>query len=163
MKKVTAKQPNSADCFVCGLQNDKGLKAAFYETDSKEVAALFTPDSLHQSYPGRLHGGIAACILDETIGRAVQIGQPDTFGVTTELTLCYKKPLPYGQELKAIGRITRENRLLFEGEGEIYTLDGQVAVTAKAKYVKMRIGQIAEGCADMDWRVHLHMDDPAEI
>ncbi len=164
MKKIVNKQPNSADCFVCGLGNDKGLQAFFYETATNEVAAVFTPDRLHQSYPGRLHGGIAACILDETIGRAIQIGNPDVWGVTVELNLTYKKPLPYECELKAFGRITHENRLMFEGEGEIYTPDGEVAVTAKAKYVKMRIDQISdEFDTSNDWRVQLHIDDPTEV
>jgi len=163
MKKVVNKQPNAAECFVCGLKNDKGLQAFFYETDSGEVAAVFTPDRLHQSYPGRIHGGIAACILDETIGRAIQIGRPDVWGVTVELTLVYKKPLPYGCELKAFGRITHENRLMFEGEGEILTPDGEIAVTAKAKYVKQRSEQISGNFDALDWRVHLHIDDPSEV
>jgi len=163
MKKITGKQPNSAECFVCGLENEKGLKAQFFETDSGELVALFTPHILHQSYPGRVHGGIAACILDETIGRAVQISQPDVWGVTVELNIAYKKPLPYGVQLKAVGRITKENRMMFEGEGEIYSPDGQIAAIAKAKYVKMRMEQIAEDCVKMDWRVHLHIDDPTEI
>ena len=163
-KKISSKQPNATDCFVCGLDNDKGLAAQFYETTDKEVVAVFTPDALHQSYPGRLHGGIAACILDETIGRAIQIGQPDIWGVTAELTLAYKKPLPYDVELKAVGRITKESRLLFEGAGEIYTPDGEVAVTAHGKYVKMTIDRITDDF-DLDecWKVHLHMDDPTEI
>lgn len=164
MKKIVNKQPNSADCFVCGLNNDKGIQAAFFETDTNEVAAVFTPHRLHQSYPGRIHGGIAASMLDETIGRAIQIGNPDVWGVTVELSLTYKKPLPYECELKAFGRITHENRLMFEGEGEIYTPDGEVAVTAKAKYVKMRIGQISdEFDKSNDWEVHLHIDDPTEV
>lgn len=163
MRKVTQKQPNARECFVCGVDNDKGLHASFFETDTREVVALFTPHSMYQSYPGRLHGGIAACILDETIGRAVQIDQPDIWGVTVELTLSYKKPLPYDVQLKAVGRITRENRLLFEGEGEIYTPDGQVAVSAKAKYVKMHIDQIADEFDEDDWKVRLVIDDPTEI
>jgi len=164
MKKIVNKQPNSADCFVCGLNNDKGIQASFFETDTHEVAAVFTPHRLHQSYPGRIHGGIAACMLDETIGRAIQIGNPEVWGVTVELNLTYKKPLPYECKLKAFGRITHENRLMFEGEGEIYTPDGEVAVTAKAKYVKMRIGQISdEFDKSNDWEVHLHIDDPTEV
>jgi uncharacterized protein (TIGR00369 family) len=164
MKKIVNKQPNSADCFVCGLNNDKGIQASFFETDTNEVAAVFTPHRLHQSYPGRIHGGIAACMLDETIGRAIQIGNPEVWGVTVELNLTYKKPLPYECELKAFGRITHENRLMFEGEGEIYTPDGEVAVTAKAKYVKMRIGQISDEFGKSnDWEVHLHIDDPTEV
>ena len=163
MKIVTSKQPNSTECFVCGLENDNGLKASFFETDTNEVVALFTPHRFHQSYPGRLHGGIAACILDETMGRAVQIGHPDIWGVTVNLSLAYKKPLPYEVELKAIGRITKDSRLLFEAEGEIYTPDGQVAVIAKARYVKMSIGQISDEFDDSSWQVHLHIDDPTEI
>jgi acyl-coenzyme A thioesterase PaaI-like protein len=163
MKKVVNKQPNSEECFVCGMINDKGLKASFYETDSNEVVALFTPHRFHQSYPGRLHGGIAACVLDETMGRAIQIGSPDVWGVTVELTLAYKKPLPYCAELKAVGRITRENRFLFEGEGEIYTPDGEVAVTAKAKYVKMTIDNISADFGPDCWKVHLDINDPQYI
>lgn len=163
MKKITGKQPSACECFVCGVHNEKGVHASFYETETGEVAAVFTPHRLHQSYPGRVHGGIAAAVLDETIGRAIQIGQPDVWGVTVELTLAYKKPLPYGCALKAFGRITHENRLLFEGEGEILTPEGEVAVTAKAKYVKMRIGQISGDFSEDDWKVFLHIDDPAEV
>ena len=164
MKKVTVKQPNSSDCFVCGLNNEKGLKAFFYETDTRECVAIFTPDRLHQSYPGRVHGGIAACMLDETMGRAIQIGQPDVWGVTAELSLAYKKPLPYEVELKCVGRITRETRLLFEAEGEILTPEGEVAVTAKGRYVKLPVERIADGFGSGDdWKVHLHIDDPTEI
>jgi len=163
MRKVLNKQPNSAHCFVCGLENDKGLKASFFETEGGEVVALFSPDPMHQSYPGRVHGGISACILDETMGRAVQIGNPDIWGVTVDLSLTYKKPLPYGVQLKAVGRITRNLRLLFEAEGEIYTPDGEVAVTAKARYVKMTIDQITDEYDPSCWKVHLHIDDPTEV
>ncbi|MFA5676511.1 MAG: PaaI family thioesterase [Christensenellales bacterium] len=159
MSKIINKQPSARECFVCGTENNKGLHASFYETDTNEIEAVFTPHRMHQSYPGRLHGGIAACILDETIGRAVQIEQPDIWGVTAQLTVSYKKPLPYGEELKALGRITKQSRLLFEGEGEIYTSDGQIAVTAKAKYFKMRIGRICDGLDGEDWKLHIDSDE----
>ena len=162
-KKIVNKQPNSAECFVCGLENQKGLEASFYETDSNEVVAVFTPHTLHQGYPGRVHGGIAACILDETIGRVVKINNPDIWGITAELSLSYKKPLPCGARLKAVGRITKESRLLFEGEGEIYTPGGEIAVTANAKYVKMPVRKIS-GDFDRDcWKVHLSINDPSVI
>ena len=163
MKKITGKQPNARECFVCGITNDKGLHAHFYETDTREVAAFFTPHQLHQSYPDRLHGGIAASILDETIGRAIQIDNPNIWGVTVELSISYKKPLPCGVSLKALGRITKQNRLLFEGEGEIYTPDNQVAVTAKAKYIKMRIERICDNFSHEDWRIHKSEHDPSHI
>jgi len=69
--KVIKKQQNSKKCIVCGLNNDLGLKASFYQTNKDELIAVFKPLEEHQSYPGRLHGGIAGAILDETIGRAI--------------------------------------------------------------------------------------------
>ena len=39
---VLRKQPNSKMCLVCGLKNDGGLHASFYELGSGELVALFT-------------------------------------------------------------------------------------------------------------------------
>ena len=86
MQKVTGKQENSKMCFVCGLKNRYGLKAQFYETENNEIVAIFKGEEEHQGYPGRLHGGIAASILDETIGRAININsENELWGVTLEL------------------------------------------------------------------------------
>ena len=71
--RVKAKQQNTKMCLVCGLKNPFGLQTAFYELESDELLAIFKPMEEHQSYPGRLHGGIATAILDETIGRAIMM------------------------------------------------------------------------------------------
>ena len=117
--KVTAKQHNSRMCFVCGLKNSSGLHASFYEVEGDQLVALFTPCEEHQGYPDRLHGGLAATILDETIGRAMNINNDEIWGVTVEFSVRYKKPVPLDQELRVVGRITKQNRRLFEGTGEI--------------------------------------------
>ena len=163
MKKLVSKQPNSRYCFICGLNNSMGLKAKFFETDEGEIICIFNAPKEHQSYPGRMHGGILAAILDETIGRAIQIDDPNVWGVTAELNISYKKPVTYGVELKAAGRITQQNRLLFEGTGEIYTSGGEVAVSAWGKYVKLNIDSISEEFTDEDWKVYLDIDDPDHI
>ncbi|MBA7592560.1 hypothetical protein ES708_34747 [subsurface metagenome] len=101
-RKITGKQPNSKMCFICGLKNDMGLKAAFYETEKNELIAVFKPDQGHQGYPGRLHGGIAAAILDETIGRTVTIGKDaELWGVTLEFSIKYKNPYLWKRSLKS--------------------------------------------------------------
>lgn len=140
-------------CLVCGIDNDLSLKARFYETENDEVVALFTPRNQHQSYPDRLHGGMASAILDEAIGRAIMSRYEDTvWGVTAELTLRYKKPVPLNQELKVVGRITSERGAIFEGSGEIILPDGQVAVSATGKYIKMPIDKISSAeFADSEW------------
>ena len=160
-------------CLVCGADNPFGLQARFYELEAqagrpatrsrretaggdeasaagRELLGVFTLREEHQSYPGRLHGGISSAILDETIGRAITIAHPGVWGVTAELTLRYRKPLPLTGEVRAVGRITRDTRRLFEGSGEILLDDGSVAVEATGKYLKMALGEITDD--DFDQR-----------
>ncbi len=150
-RRVLGAQNVSRMCLVCGVENTWGLKGRFYELDGAELLGIFQPLEAHQSYPGRLHGGIASAILDETIGRAILIGNPDSWGVTVELSLRYRKPIPLDQEVRVVARITRDTSRLFEGTGEIVLGDGTVAVQASGTYLKMPIERIAEGDFSEEW------------
>ncbi len=162
--KVIKKQQNSRLCLVCGLQNQLGLKAEFYELENEELVAIFDPLEEHQSYPGRLHGGVAGAILDETIGRAIMIQRPDVWGVTVELALRYHAPIPLDQRLRVRGRITRDASRIFEGCGEILLPDDTVAVRAIGKYMKMPLEKIADWDTTGDeWQVVNQAEDPAFI
>lgn len=162
--KVLRKQEISRGCLVCGYENTLGLKASFYELDNDEIIAIFNPLDEHQSYPGRMHGGISGAILDETIGRAILVKDKNVWGVTVELNLRYKKPVPLNEELRVVGRITKDSSRLFEGTGEILLQNGEVAVTAQGKYIKMSIDKIAEfENPEEEWKQVLSEDDPSEI
>jgi uncharacterized protein (TIGR00369 family) len=162
---VKAKQPNSKMCLVCGLKNRSGLGAYFYELDNGELLAIFRPAEEHQSYPGRLHGGIATAILDETIGRAIMINSTgQVWGVTVEFTTRYKKPVPLDEELRVIGRITKDASRHFEGTGEILLKDGTIAAEGWGKYVKLPLAKIADFDVDaQEWRVTPAPSDPEEV
>ncbi len=162
---VLKKQNNSKMCFVCGLQNDFGLHASFYETGANELVALIKPSEMHQSYPGRMHGGVAAAILDETIGRAIANGKSDqVWGVTLELTTKFRKPIPLNQELKIVGRVVQEGPRFFEGTGEIVLENGEIAVSAAGKYMKVPFDKISDAIMDeSDWFYNENSDDPAEV
>lgn len=163
-KKVANKQNNSKMCFVCGMENKLGLKAYFYELESGELAATFTPKDVHQSYPGRLHGGIASTILDEAIGRAILMKDENMWGVTLELNVKFRKPVPYDEELKVVCKITKETTRTFEGEGRIILANGDVAVTAEGKYFKMHVSKITEADFTEDqWFNVQDTNDPLEI
>jgi uncharacterized protein (TIGR00369 family) len=163
--QVKRKQPNSKMCLVCGLRNPYGLKASFLELDNQELVCLFTPLEEHQSYPGRLHGGVAAALLDETIGRAILCKYEETvWGVTVEFTIRYRKPIPISGDLKVVGRITNETSRTFEGTGEILLPDGQVGAEAQGKYIKLPLDKIADFDFDeQDWRVTPSDRDPVEV
>jgi acyl-coenzyme A thioesterase PaaI-like protein len=149
---------------VCGLKNDFGLKASFYELENNELVAIYKPIEEHQSYPGRLHGGVIGAILDETIGRAIMINNDNIWGVTVELNLKYKKPIPLNEELRVIGRITKASSRLFEGTGEILLQNGEIAATGAGKYLKMPIDKITEfNEEDGEWGVVLTDNEPDEV
>ena len=160
--KIVRKQYNSKLCFVCGLKNEFGLNASFYETEGGELIATFVPKLEHQSYPGRLHGGVASAILDEAIGRAVMVGNDkEIWGLTVELSLTYKKPIPLGVELKVVARITEENSRFFHGTGEILLPGGEAAVLGRGKYLKAPLEKIADfDPAVNEWAVVPQERDP---
>lgn len=143
-KKVTRRQNNAKFCLVCGVDNQGGLHADFYELEDGTLACLVTVRSYHQSYPGRVHGGISTALLDETIGRAVNITEPETWGVTVEMQTRFLKPVPYDVPLVVLGAVTKNSRRLYNGEGKLLLPDGTAAVTATARYMKMPLSAISD-------------------
>jgi acyl-coenzyme A thioesterase PaaI-like protein len=162
---VTRKQPNSKMCLVCGLKNTFGLKTFFYELENDELMAVCRPLEEHQSYPGRLHGGIAAAILDETIGRAILTRhEGEIWGVTLEFTTRYKRPIPLNEDLRVIGRITKEEKRVFEGTGELLLPDGTIAAEGYGKYIKLPLDKIADFDFDeQEWKITQSERDPTVI
>ena len=160
--KVTAKQPNSKMCLVCGLKNPFGLHTSFYELDNGELMAVFKPKEEHQSYPGRLHGGIISTILDEAMGRAIMNhSEGAIWGVTIDLQVRFKKPVPLDEELRVIGRITKDTSRYFEGTGELLLEDGTVAAEGHGKYLKAPLEKIADFDVEaQEWGVVQSGDDP---
>lgn len=148
---VLGAQNVSRMCMVCGRDNPWSLKARFYELESGELLGEFDPLPEHQSYPGRLHGGISSAVLDETIGRAINTTDAEAWGVTVELSVRFRKPVPLDAPIRAIARITRDSSRLFEGSGEIVLDDGTVAVEATGRYMKMPIDKIADGDFALEW------------
>ncbi len=142
--KVQRKQFLNKHCFICGTENPESLKAKFYELENKELMSISQPSPTHQSYPDRVHGGVTSAILDEIIGRAIMVEEPDAWGVTVELNVKFKKPVPIDKPVKAVARITRNTRLIYEGTGEIILEDGSIAATGHAKYYKMKLKKLAE-------------------
>lgn len=146
--KITGRQYRNDHCLVCGFDNPFSLDLEFWQLENGELAAYAETREEHQSYPGRTHGGMISALLDEVIGRAVCIEEPGCWGVTTELTVRYKKPVPLGEKLLIVGRITRNRSRMFEGAGEIYlAADGSLLAEATGNYLKLKAEQIVP-CAE---------------
>jgi acyl-coenzyme A thioesterase PaaI-like protein len=129
------KQPNSQMCFVCGLENPIGLKASFYEDDDGHVTATWTPGEEHQGYPGILHGGITAALLDEALGRTVI--SLDLWLVTVKMEIRYRNPIPLGEPLTVVAELTNVHGRKVEARGELRLNDGRIGAEADAVYMKL--------------------------
>ena len=160
--KVLKKQTNSKMCLICGIENESGLKAPFYQMEDDTLVSIFEYKEFHQSYPGRVHGGMISCMLDELIGRAIWISEPNMWGVTVSLTVKFRKPVPYNTKLKAVGKITNSRSRIFEGVGELYDLDGNLLASAEATYFKLPLDKIADESDHEDVNIYIE-DDVKEI
>ena len=160
------KQPNSAYCFVCGLDNFAGVKVRFYETVSDdgaaELLARFAGQPCHQGYPGRMHGGVLTGVLDETIARAINYGtgvDVERWGITAELTTRFLLPVPLETEVSARGHVLTQNRRMFTGSGEIYLPDGTIAMRAQGKFLKLPLSAISGEDVELPgWKLYQDED-----
>ncbi len=96
-----------------------------------------------------------AGILDETLSRAIRLEHgDDVWGVTVELSVRYRKPVPIGVKLQAIGRVVVERHRAFEASGEILLPDGEIAAEARGKFVKLESSAVAQFDPEVEeWRV----------
>lgn len=143
--KVVKMQRNSKDCFVCGMENEVGLKAPFYVLDDNSVATVVTFKNHQQSYPDRTHGGIVSTLLDELMGRALWITQPDMFGVTTTMTITYRKPVPLNEKIKARAYITYNSNRGFSAKGQIFSMQNVLLAEGQARYFKIPFEKAFDG------------------
>jgi acyl-coenzyme A thioesterase PaaI-like protein len=157
-------QPSSRWCFVCGIENPCGLKIRFFNDEHHRCTARITLGEQYQSYPGIVHGGILATILDETMGRAIlaEGNEPreitdERFMFTAKIEIRYRKSVPLNQEFVVRGRVDKDRGRLVMVSGEIVLADGTVAVEASATLADIppdQIGQMLDQTEAIGWRVY---------
>ena len=93
---MVERQPSSRSCFLCGRDNNVGLKMIWENhPEEGEIRSTVTVAEDFNGYPGIVHGGILAAMLDETAGRAILLeGDPDELMVTAKLEIAYRRPTP---------------------------------------------------------------------
>lgn len=149
------KQPNSKDCFVCGLENRHGLQLSFYQDDDGQVIAETTVPARFQGYPGVVHGGILASMLDEIAMRAAMVDDHNRFMVTARMALRYRKQVPIEQPLRLVGHIERASRHGSTAHGEVQLPDGSVGAEVEALMVAYPQPAADSGSLErLGWKVY---------
>ena len=148
------KQPNSDHCFICGRKNPHGLYMSFYDNGVNEVISEYSVSEDYQSYPGVVHGGIVATMLDEVVGRVSMIGDHHHFMMSVKLEVKYRHPVPTNTPLKIIGRIVKMRGRLGKAVGEVVLPDGTVAAESTMTLADVPAAML-EGVnlAALGWRI----------
>jgi acyl-coenzyme A thioesterase PaaI-like protein len=128
-------QPNSRHCFVCGIANPFGLHLRFYQTGPGEVTSEYIVPEYFQGYPGVVHGGVVAAMLDEITARALMEEDPPRFMFTARLEIKYRKNVPVGQSLRLVGQAGKSRHRTATSVGRIYGPDGELLAEAEALLV----------------------------
>lgn len=163
--KVVSKQRNSKMCAICGMDNEYGVHAQFYNMEDGSVMTKFKYREEHQSYPGRVHGGLITAMLDEMGLRALwaKEGSEEKLGVTMSLDTKYRKPVPYDEEIIGKGIVIKENNKFFVVDSKIMDLQGNVLANGTIKYIKLDTNKINENIDAHEEMCYLIEDDVKEI
>lgn len=152
-------QPNSRHCFVCGLENNYGLKLRFIETGPGEVTATYTVPEQFQGYPGVVHGGIVTAMLDEVTGRAHINSEHTRFMFTAKIEIRFRKNVPIGKPLKIVGWVEKSKSRMASSIGKIFGPEGEVLAEAKTLLVDLPEDEIRDVDLEaLGWKVYENED-----
>lgn len=118
-------------CFGCGKDNPIGLHMEF-QTDENGVYATFVPQPVHQSYDGRMHGGLVCTLLDETMGNYPYMVE-HRVAYTAKMEIRYRQPVRIGEKVRIVAKVKRRKGPLLELTGQIIREDGTIAAEAESK------------------------------
>jgi acyl-coenzyme A thioesterase PaaI-like protein len=136
-----AERPSPAQlCFGCGSENSHGLGMRFRQEDGRAVAE-FSPPAHVQGFPGRVHGGVVATILDEAMGWAVY-GR-GILAMTARMTMRFRRSVPLDEPLAVAGWVTRDRGRFLEMRSELRSKEGALLAQAEGIFARVR-GREAE-------------------
>ena len=129
--------PSSRGCYVCGRENPVSLGMTFFLQENGEVTSEVVVSEAYAGYPGMVHGGNIAAMMDEAVGRAATGDDPNRFAVTSQLTVKYRQPVPTNQRLLVTGRLIKKRGKVSQAYGEIRNQEGQLLAEADAIFVEI--------------------------
>jgi acyl-coenzyme A thioesterase PaaI-like protein len=149
-------QPTSRYCFMCGRDNPLSLHVKWFnDTDSGRVRATVVVPEEYNGYPGIVHGGVVAALLDETAGRALMLdGDFTRLWVTANLNVTYRAPTPTATALELVGWVERDSGRRTLAAAELRLGDGTVTASCQALIARPPAGMLTGWESEREhWRV----------
>ncbi len=128
-------------CIACGEHAEHGLHLRFSALADDSVEAAFAFDRSFQGWRGIVHGGAVALVLDEAMAYAA--AARGVRGVTGELTMRFRGPVPVGANIVARGRVLWERRGVLGIEASVTDAAGTLLASGEGRFVSR--GRLAPG------------------
>jgi acyl-coenzyme A thioesterase PaaI-like protein len=119
-------------CFACGQLNPYGLKMIFRFEDNT-IISDFRPNKEHQGFPGVIHGGITAAVLDEALNRTSMLTNQPTWTMTGRLDVRYRRYVPYGPLLRVRAWLDKQRGRMVQASGKLTLADDESVLFAEAQ------------------------------
>ncbi|BAI80699.1 conserved hypothetical protein [Deferribacter desulfuricans SSM1] len=137
MESLRLYLPHSTKCFVCGSQNEVGLKHIFYVENDKVCSDISIPDG-YNGFKNIVHGGIATALLDETMGWCAYVfSSAKNLCFTRTLQVKFKKSLQIMNKYKVITELIDEKRGLYKVKGQIVDNNNVKYLEAEGLFVEI--------------------------
>ncbi len=128
-------------CVGCGPQSEIGLQMRFDELEDGSVESRTTVPARFQGWREVVHGGIVALLLDEAMAYAA--GARGVKGVTAELKLRFRKPVPTGAPLIVRGTVVWERRGVLGVTASVSDAADTLLASGEGRFVSR--GEVAAG------------------
>jgi acyl-coenzyme A thioesterase PaaI-like protein len=120
-------------CYVCSGANPMGLGLRCVPQPDGSVSACFLGTGALEGYPGRLHGGVIAALLDGVMTNC--LFTQNHRAVTVELNVRYHASVASAEEVLLRAWLQDRGHGLFQMRAEL-TQDGTLKASATAKFME---------------------------
>jgi uncharacterized protein (TIGR00369 family) len=126
-------------CFACGGRNQHGLHLRFSRDLSQGSGAVicrYDPKPEDQGFPGVMHGGVLAALLDESMAWAMWAADR-ALGVTAKMETRYRKTVGTEGTLTVRGRVVRMRGRRIEVEATVEDASGDRLAESTALFMRL--------------------------
>ena len=120
-------------CFMCSASNPLGLALCYTAAPDGSVSASFLGNWAMKGYPGVLHGGVVAALLDGAMTNC--LFAQGIRALTADLRVRYRSAVLVAEELTVRAWVQSSWHELFQLRAEI-TQSGEVKPWAHGKFMK---------------------------
>jgi uncharacterized protein (TIGR00369 family) len=116
--------------------NTLGLRLDFQSQEEKSVFCETEVADMYSGYPGYVHGGIIATMLDEAMWKAARTIQVTV--MTAKIELDYLRPVPTDKPIRIEASLVRIEGRKHWAEAQIVNAQGSILAKSKGLFIQVK-------------------------